>query len=89
MYIRWLALNMKTITVNVSEPVYRDFQTHAKAHDRTASELIRQAMEEYRRSHLRATGSLRDLQPVSLGKVLEPLKPDDDLLGEMLDEDRD
>jgi hypothetical protein len=80
---------MKTITVNVSEPVYRDFQTYAKANDRTASELIRQAMEEYRKNHLQPGASLRDLQPVSVGKVLRPLTQEDDLLGEMLDENRD
>ena len=38
---------MKTISINVSEPVYREFQRIAKAQDRTASELIRQAMEEF------------------------------------------
>jgi len=80
---------MKTITINVSEPVYRDFQRYAKEHDRTASELIRHAMEEYRHTHLQGSGSLRNLHPLSLGKVLRPLTADDDLLGEMLDENRD
>ena len=80
---------MKTITVNVSEPVYRDFQRYAKEHDRTAAELIRHAMEEYRRAHLQGSSSLRDLQPLSLGQVKRPLTQDDDLLGEMLDADRD
>ena len=79
---------MKTITINVSEPVYREFQAYARTHDRTASELVRQAMEEFRRTHLRSAGSLRDVQPVSVGRVLRPLTRDDDLLGEMLDEDR-
>jgi hypothetical protein len=45
-------------------------------------------MEEYRKNHLRPDSSLRDLQPASVGKVLRPLTPDDDLLGEMLDENR-
>ena len=79
---------MKTITVNVAEPIYRDFQAYAKAHDRTASELIRQAMEEYRKNHLLPGVSLHELQPVSVGKVLHPLTQDDDLLGEMLDGNR-
>ena len=79
---------MKTITINVSEPVYREFQMYAREHDRTTSELIRQAMEEYRLAHLQSGVSLRDLQPVSVGKVLRALTQDDDLLGEMLDEDR-
>ncbi len=79
---------MKTITINVSEPVYREFQAYAKTHDRTASELVRQAMEEYRRTHLRPAGSLRDVRPVSVGRVLRPLTQGDDFLGEMVDEDR-
>ena len=80
---------MKTITVNVSEPVYREFQAYAKTHDRTTAELIRQAMEEYHLAHLQPQGgSLQDLQPASVGQVVRPLTPDDDLLGEMLDADR-
>lgn len=76
---------MKTITVNVSEPVYRDFQEHARVNDRTTSELIREAMELYRDQHIRSRTNLRDLRPLSLGKVLKPLGPEDDLLEEMLD----
>lgn len=79
---------MKTITVNVSEPVYRDFQAQAKAQDRTAAELIRQAMEEYRRNHMKPGASPLEIQPVSVGKVLRPLTSEDDLLGEMLHENR-
>jgi len=77
---------MKTITLEISEPIYRDFQAYAKAHDRSASELIRLAMEEYRQNHLQPNISLRDLQPVSVGKVIRPLTGGDDLLGEMIDE---
>lgn len=80
---------MKTITVNVSEPLYREFQLYAKTHDRTASELIRQAMAEYQSAHMKPTTTLRDLKPVSVGKILQPFTQDDDLLGEMLGEDRD
>jgi predicted DNA-binding protein len=52
---------MKTITVNVSEPTYRDFQRHAETTDRTTSELIREAMEEYRDRKLRRGGEPFDL----------------------------
>ena len=38
---------MKAITINVSEPVYREFQRYAAALDRTTSELIREAMEDF------------------------------------------
>lgn len=78
---------MKTITVNVSEPVYRDFQRFARERDRTTSELIREAMEEYRLQRIRPRPSLKDLRPVSLGKLLRPtFSQEDDLLGEMLDD---
>ena len=80
---------MKTITINVSEPVYRDFQRIAKAQDRTASELIRQAMEEFRERRIVRSTTLADLSPVSVGRVLAPLRRGDDLLAELLDDDRD
>ena len=79
---------MKTITINVSAPVYRDFQHLAKARDRTASELIRQAMEEFRERRIARSTTLADLNPASVGRVLKPLRRDDDLLAEMLDDDR-
>ena len=75
---------MKTITINVSEPVYRDFVEHARRQDRTASELIREAMEAYRDRHIRPRPSLTDLRPLSLGKVRKPVRAGDDVLGEML-----
>lgn len=79
---------MKTITVNVSEPVYRDFQRLAKAQDRSASQLIRQAMEDFRKRRIARSTTLADLNPVSVGRVLKPLGRDDDLLAEMLEDDR-
>lgn len=79
---------MKTITINVSEPIYRDFQRLARARDRTASELIREAMEDFRERRIARSTTLADLNPVSVGRVLKPLGPDDDLLEEMLDDDR-
>lgn len=75
---------MKAITVNVSETVYREFQEHARASDRTTSELIREAMELYSSERIRARRSLRELRPLSLGRLKRPLG-EDDLLGEMLD----
>jgi Arc/MetJ-type ribon-helix-helix transcriptional regulator len=80
---------MKTITVNVSEPVYEEFQSYAKKVGRNASELIREAMEEYRQRHLARRTSLRDRRPVSVGGSIQPITAEDDLLGEMLDETRD
>ena len=79
---------MKAITVNVSEPVYRDFQRLAKARDRSASELIREAMEDFRERRIARSTTLADVNPISVGRVLKPLSRDDDLLEEMLDDDR-
>jgi Arc/MetJ-type ribon-helix-helix transcriptional regulator len=76
---------MKTITINVSDPVYREFQEHAQRTDRSTSELIREAMQLYRDERIRPRQSLRTLRPLSLGKVLRPLTREDDLLEEMLD----
>jgi hypothetical protein len=77
---------MKPITVNVSEPTYRDFQDYARRKDRKTSELIREAMELYREQHIRDSGtrSLQELRPRSLGEVLRPLGGDDDVLDEMV-----
>ena len=43
---------MKTLTINVSEPVYDEFRRYARKVDRKASELIREAMELYRQQHM-------------------------------------
>lgn len=75
---------MKTITVNVSEPVYEDFQRASKRLGRPTSELIREAMEDYRRERLRPRNDLRGFRPRSLGAVLKPVASEDDLLSEML-----
>ncbi len=75
---------MKTITVNVSEPVYEDFRAFARKMDRKASELIREAMEMYRKQHMIQRTSLRTRRPTSVGGPIQPLTGDHDLLDEML-----
>ena len=75
---------MKTISVNVSEPVYQDFMQHAQRTDRTAAELIREAMELFRSQRIRPRTRLAKLKPLNLGKTLKPFSGRDDLLGEML-----
>jgi Arc/MetJ-type ribon-helix-helix transcriptional regulator len=80
---------MKTITVNVSEPIYEEFRRHAKKTDRKASELIREAMELYRQQHMQRRTSLRDRRPVSVGGPILAITAEDDVLGGMLDDARD
>lgn len=76
---------MKTITINVSEPVYAEFRQASKAMGRPTSELIREAMEYYWKKQLRPRRSLSDFRPRSAGKVIKPLNSQDDLLEEMLE----
>lgn len=80
---------MKTITINVSEPVYNEFQNHASKTDRKTSELIREAMELYRQQHMHRTTSLRNRRPVSVGGPIQAIGTDDDILEGMLNDARD
>ncbi|MGA0332401.1 MAG: hypothetical protein ACO3N7_02045 [Kiritimatiellia bacterium] len=81
---------MKTITINVSEPVYDSFRLYAEQTQVKASALIREAMVEYQERHILRGGSLRKRRPpISVGGPIEPLGPEDDVLGEMLDAARD
>ena len=57
---------------------------HAQRTDRTAAELIREAMDLFRIQRIRPRTSLAALKPLKLGKTLRPLSGRDDLLGEML-----
>jgi len=75
---------MKTITINLPEPVYNEFKAYAKRTDRKTSELIREAMERYRDMQFLSTTSICDLPPLNVGKVLAPLTREDDLLEDML-----
>ena len=77
---------MNTIMIDLPDPVYRDFQDYAKRVDRPAADLIREAMELYREQKIAPKRmNVLDIPTYSVGKVLMPLGPDDDLLGEMLE----
>lgn len=76
---------MKTITINVSEPVYADFQQFAAQQDRTTSELIRESMESYRLAKIRPRRSLRESRPASVGTVTTSWSGRAELLEDLLD----
>jgi hypothetical protein len=77
---------MSTITIDVSDRIYRDFEDYAKRVDRTPPELIREAMELYRDQRMTPKRlSLTEMPSFSVGEILKPLGSDDDLLGEMLE----
>lgn len=61
---------MKTISLNVSEPVYAAFKFEAQRRDRKTAELIREAMEDFLHAQLPARSSLLDAPPaISVGKL--------------------
>ena len=80
---------MKTITVNVSGPIYRDFTVYAKQVGNSASELIRRAMEDYHQRFILRKTTLRNRRPASVGGPLQPIGREDDLLEAMFDDHRD
>jgi hypothetical protein len=59
--------------------------TEALPEDQQAS-LLEWLSERLWRNHGTSRHSVLDIAPVSLGRVINPLRPDDDLLGEMLEE---
>lgn len=83
--VDYILKHMKTITLNVSEPVYADFQRYAQEQDRPTSELLREAMELYRQSKIRPPRSLRNLKPSSVGTVLQPWSSRSELLEDLLE----
>jgi hypothetical protein len=51
---------MKTITLDIADPVYEDFESYARRVNRKATDLISEAMEYYHR---------RMIQPKQIGAV--------------------
>jgi predicted transcriptional regulator len=76
---------MKPVTINVSEPLYQLFKETARGSDRTASELIREAMEDYARNRILGASTLENWQPISLGEVKKDWASGD-FRNEMLDD---
>lgn len=78
---------MKPITINVSTESYKALQAYARKKDRTTSELIREAMDDYLQTHVESKPSLSEFRPARVGKVLRPLISRAGLFEEMLDEE--
>ena len=85
MLIQQIVIHMKAITLNVSEPVYADFQRFAKEQDRPTSELLREAMELYRKAKMPPVKGLRELNPSSAGALLLSWSGRGDLLSDFLE----
>ncbi|MBN2050862.1 MAG: hypothetical protein JW760_10490 [Spirochaetales bacterium] len=60
---------MKPVTIYVSEVIYSLYKAEAGKRDRTAAELIREAMEHYITEKLHPHRGLDEWAPLSLGGV--------------------
>jgi len=77
---------MKAVTVYLDGPVYREFQKIARRSRRSTSELIREAMEAYRRTLAKKQSSLAEAGPAaSVGQILTPWVGREDLLEDFFD----
>ena len=64
--------HMKAVTIHLEESVYSEFQTLARKSKRSASDLIREAMDLYRQKVKKNTHSLADSLPAAaVGRVIE------------------
>ena len=77
---------MKAVTVHLDDPVYREFQKIARRSRRSTSELIREAMEAYRRTLAKKQSSLAEAGPAaSVEQILIPWSGRKDLLEDFFD----
>ena len=77
---------MASITTELSQPVYRDLQDYAKRVARDEADLIREAVELYHDQKIQPRRlNLSEMPSFSVNKILKPLGPGDELLGEMLE----
>ena len=79
---------MPPITITVSDEIYRKFQAFARAHEKSTSELFRDAMQEYLTHNLQKRTTLQDLKPFTLGRVLRDISTRGDLLEGMTGDHR-
>jgi hypothetical protein len=77
---------MKAVTIHLEETVYSEFQMLARKSKRSASELIREAMDLYRQKVKKNTCSLIDSPPAaSIGSVLQPWSNRSEMLDNFFD----
>ncbi len=63
---------MRTISLHVSYADYEAYKTLASRSSRPVAQLIREAMSRWLSEHPLEAPSLREVQPVDLGPMLQP-----------------
>jgi hypothetical protein len=78
--------HMRAVTIHVEELVYRDFQKIARRAKRSTSELIREAMENFRQRSGKSKLPLWQAgEPASVGHIKVPWSGREDLVGGFFD----
>lgn len=75
---------MKTISINLPDALYQYLEEHARRKGQEAEDLVLAAVEALA-TNGPLSASVLALKALDLGKMIQPLCKDDDLLGEMLD----
>jgi hypothetical protein len=84
--------DMKTIQLDIPEPVYDEFEAFAEQTRREPSAVMREALELYRDERIRPARlknghSILDHEPVSLGQILKPWTSRAEMLEDFFDRD--
>lgn len=80
-----IVIDMKTISVAVSESDYEAFRQAAEHRDRSIAQLIREAMAVYRAEYLDTRKPLKELPLLSGHRVKSTLPSRDELYDEVHD----
>jgi hypothetical protein len=78
-----IAIDMKTISVSVSEDDYEYFRMFASRQGRPIAQLLRDAMSHYRATVLAERPRLTDLPVLSGHRPISPLPPREELYDEI------
>ncbi len=80
---------MKTITINLEEPVVDAITEYAQRTGRSTDDVVAEAVEHFRLTRWRPRHSLRDFKPLNLQLKHPDAWKVDDILDEMINHDRD
>lgn len=76
---------MTSLTVELEDSLYQKLQSVAKAKQLTAAEMVHDLVAQLELpSPARLGKRLDEIEPFSVGAILRPFSPEDDLMEEML-----
>ncbi len=80
---------MKSIRVEIPESLYTDYDDYARRRNLKTEDVIHMALQLHRARLRKGTHSLRDQQPVSMGRILKPWSSRAQLLEDFFDREDD